>query len=80
MESFGIIGFIFGLAALSIVLQQKKIVKTLKEEVDELKKKIMNKLKAFWAKQSISGKIIWICVIINTVLIAFNLYTGRLSF
>jgi hypothetical protein len=61
------------------VLQQKKIVKTLKEEVDELKK-IMNKLKAFWAKQSISGKIIWICVIINTVLIAYNLYTGRLSF
>jgi hypothetical protein len=38
MESFGIIGFIFGLAALSIVLLQKKIVKTLKEEVDELKK------------------------------------------
>lgn len=38
MESFGIIGFIFGLAALSILLQQKKIVKTLKEEVDELKK------------------------------------------
>lgn len=38
MESFGIIGFIFGLASLSIVLQQKKIVKTLKEEVDELKK------------------------------------------
>ncbi len=32
----------------------------------------MDKLKAFWAKQSISGKIIWICVIINTVLIAYT--------
>jgi hypothetical protein len=40
----------------------------------------MDKLKAFWATQSITGKLIWICVIINTVLIAYNFYTGRLSF
>ena len=40
----------------------------------------MDKLKAFWAKQSIYGKIIWICVIINTVAICYNFYTGRFSF
>ena len=38
MENLGVLGFIFGLAALGMVLQQKKIVQTLKEEVDELKK------------------------------------------
>jgi len=40
----------------------------------------MKELKAFWAKNSISGKIIWICVIINALLIAYNLSTGKLSF
>jgi len=38
MENLGVLGFIFGFAALGIVLQQKKIIQTLKEEVDELKK------------------------------------------
>ena len=39
METLGVIGFIFALAALSMVLQQKKVIETLKKEVDELKKK-----------------------------------------
>ena len=38
MEVFGIIGFIFGLGALSMVIQLKTTVETLKKEVDELKK------------------------------------------
>jgi len=38
MENLGVLGFIFGFAALAMVLQQKKIIQTLKEEVDELKK------------------------------------------
>ena len=38
METFGIIGFIFGLGALSMVIQLKTTVETLKKEVDELKK------------------------------------------
>jgi|TARA_B110000259_G_C13654228_1_gene257630 hypothetical protein len=39
MENLGVMGFIFALAALSMVLQQKKVIETLKKEVDELKKK-----------------------------------------
>ena len=38
METLGIIGFIFGLGALSMVIQLKTTVETLKKEVDELKK------------------------------------------
>ena len=38
METFGIIGFIFGLGALSMVIQLKTTMETLKKEVDELKK------------------------------------------
>jgi hypothetical protein len=38
MEVFGIIGFIFGLGALSMVIQLKTTVETLKKEVDELNK------------------------------------------
>ena len=38
METFGIIGFIFGLGALSMVIQLKTTVEILKKEVDELKK------------------------------------------
>lgn len=36
MESFGIIGFIFGLAALAQVIMLKKDVETLKEKVQKL--------------------------------------------
>ena len=36
METLGVIGFIFALAALSMVLQQKKVIETLKKVVDEL--------------------------------------------
>ena len=39
METLGVIGFIFALAALSMVFQQKKVIETIKKEVDELKKK-----------------------------------------
>ena len=38
METLGIIGFVFGLGALSMVIQLKTTVETLKKEVDELKK------------------------------------------
>ena len=38
MEVFGIIGFVFGLGALSMVILLKTTVETLKKEVDELKK------------------------------------------
>ncbi|SVC66056.1 uncharacterized protein METZ01_LOCUS318910 [marine metagenome] len=38
MEVFGIIGFVFGLGALSMVIQLKTTVETLKKEVEELKK------------------------------------------
>jgi hypothetical protein len=38
METLGIMGFIFGLGALSMVIQLKTTVETLKKEVDELKK------------------------------------------
>jgi|TARA_B100000378_G_C17870364_1_gene351839 hypothetical protein len=39
MEVFGIIGFIFGLGALSMVIQLKTTVETLKKDIEELKKK-----------------------------------------
>ena len=39
METLGIIGFIFGLGALSMVIQLKTTVETLKKDVEELKKK-----------------------------------------
>ena len=42
MEVFGIIGFIFGLGALSMVIQLKTTVETLKKEVDEINKKPTN--------------------------------------
>ena len=38
MESLGIIGFVFGLGALSMVIQLKTNVETLKKDVEELKK------------------------------------------
>ena len=38
METLGIIGFIFGLGALSMVIQLKTTVETLKKDVEELKK------------------------------------------
>ena len=37
MEALGIMGFIFGLAALAQVLKLKKNVETLKDEVNKLK-------------------------------------------
>jgi len=40
MESMGIMGFVFGLVALGMTLQQKKAIETLKKEVEELKKKV----------------------------------------
>ena len=39
MESFGILGFVFGVSALAMVLEMKKTIKFLEEEVEELKKK-----------------------------------------
>lgn len=39
MESFGILGFVFGVSALSMVLEMKKTIKSLQDEVAELKKK-----------------------------------------
>lgn len=36
METFGILGFVFGLAALAQVIMLKKDVETLKEEVQKL--------------------------------------------
>jgi cell division protein FtsB len=38
MEALGILGFIFGIAALAQVLQLKKTVESSKKEVDNLKK------------------------------------------
>jgi hypothetical protein len=38
MENLGIIGFIFGVAALAQVLQLKRAVAILKEDIDNLKK------------------------------------------
>ena len=38
MEALGIMGFIFGIAALSQALQLKKTVETLKKDIEELKK------------------------------------------
>jgi len=38
MEVFGIIGFVFGLGALSMVILLKTTVETLKKDVEELKK------------------------------------------
>jgi len=38
MESLGIVGFVFGLGAMGMVYELKTTVKTLKKEVDELKK------------------------------------------
>ncbi|MDC1517044.1 hypothetical protein N8385_04900 [Cyclobacteriaceae bacterium] len=39
METFGIIGMIFGLGAMGIVYELKKTVEILKKEVAELKEK-----------------------------------------
>jgi hypothetical protein len=39
METFGIIGMIFGLGAIGIVYELKKTVEILKKEVAELKEK-----------------------------------------
>ena len=39
MEFFGIIGFVFGVSALAMVLEMKKTIKSLQDEVAELKKK-----------------------------------------
>jgi hypothetical protein len=39
MESFGILGFVFGVSALAMVLEMKKTIKSLQDEVAELKKK-----------------------------------------
>tara|TARA_B110000196_G_C21074194_1_gene629058 strand:+ start:1123 stop:1254 length:132 start_codon:yes stop_codon:yes gene_type:complete len=38
METLGIMGFIFGLGALSMVIQLKTTVETLKKDIEELKK------------------------------------------
>jgi len=38
METFGIMGFIFGLGAIGMVYQLKTTVETLKKDVEELKK------------------------------------------
>ena len=39
MESPGIIGFIFGLSALAMLLQLKKTVESLKNQIEKLKDK-----------------------------------------
>tara|TARA_B110000285_G_scaffold235331_1_gene316387 strand:- start:1619 stop:1738 length:120 start_codon:yes stop_codon:yes gene_type:complete len=39
MESLGVIGFIFGLSALAMVLQLKKTVESLKNQIEKLKDK-----------------------------------------
>ncbi len=39
MQALGIIGFIFGLGALAQVLQLKRTLETLREEVSEIKKR-----------------------------------------
>jgi hypothetical protein len=39
MESFGILGFVFGISALAMVLEIKKTVKSLQDELTELKNK-----------------------------------------
>ncbi len=39
MESIGILGFIFGLSALAMVLQLKKTVEFLKNQIEELQEK-----------------------------------------
>jgi len=39
MESFGILGFVFGVSALVMVLEMNKTIKSLQDEVEELKKK-----------------------------------------
>lgn len=39
MESFGILGFVFGVSALAMVLEMKKTVKSLQDELTELKNK-----------------------------------------
>ena len=39
MESFGILGFVFGVSALAMVLEMNKTIKSLQDEVAELKKK-----------------------------------------
>ena len=39
MESFGILGFVFGVSALAMVLEMKKTIKSLQDEVAELKEK-----------------------------------------
>jgi len=38
METMGIIGFIFGLSALSMVIPLKKTVEDLKKDIEKLKK------------------------------------------
>tara|TARA_B110000037_G_C16680626_1_gene326566 strand:+ start:237 stop:356 length:120 start_codon:yes stop_codon:yes gene_type:complete len=39
MESLGVIGFIFGLSALAMVLQLKKTVESLKNQIEKLQDK-----------------------------------------
>ena len=39
MESFGILGFVFGVSALAMVLEMKKTIKSLQDEVEEIKNK-----------------------------------------
>ena len=38
----------------------------------------MEKLKEIWERTGFVGKIFWICVFINILLVAHNLYTGKL--
>lgn len=39
MESFGIIGFVFGVSALVMVIELKKNVKSLEKQIEELQNK-----------------------------------------
>ena len=39
MESFGIIGFVFGVSALVMVIELKKTVKSLEKQIEELQNK-----------------------------------------
>jgi|SaaInlStandDraft_1057018.scaffolds.fasta_scaffold10925_5 hypothetical protein len=39
MESFGIIGFVFGVSALAMVIELKKTVKSLEKQIEELQNK-----------------------------------------
>lgn len=42
MESMGILGFVFGVSALSFVLKAQGEIATIKEEIETMKKQLKN--------------------------------------